>query len=87
MSERGVPGAPPLPEQEEAEEEEELGRGREQGLGGGWQLPGQEEPAAEECGGFTLMIHPELRLKFLSTEYCDSLQQINICRLDLYLFW
>ena len=53
MSERGVPGAPPVPEQE-AEEEEELGRGRGQGQEAGWQPPGQEAPAVGECGGSTL---------------------------------
>ena len=53
MSERGVPGARPLPEQE-AEEEEELGRGRGQGQEAGWPPPGQEAPAVGECGGSTL---------------------------------
>ena len=60
MSERGVPGAPPLPEQE-AEEEEVLGRGRGPGQEAGWPPPGQEAPAVGECGGSTLTTPPASR--------------------------
>ena len=54
MLEPGVPGAPRHPGLEVEEEEEELGRGKEQEEVGGWRPPGLGAPAVGECGGSTL---------------------------------
>merc|ERR1711892_812262 len=70
MSGQDPPGGP---HPQELEEEEEPDRGLERRLQEQWELDKEQEaPAVEECGDFTLTIHPELRLAQSQFWSCPS---------------